>query len=356
MNKSDLFLTAHIGLITFLVSVIASRLLIRLNISAVPMMRSSHQVPTPSAGGLAFILAFSIGVGLCLFACPFKLHALLTPLKGFSIAAFLLGIVSFRDDCHPVSYRARLFTHILAACAILLGGLSLNFPAFPQFDNGWFAQIMTLITLIGLINGANFLDGLNGLLAGSVILNLIFMVFLAPLTSGVALLMMVLIVAILGFLVFNFPFGKIFMGDVGSTFLGLTLGVFALLLQSHSLYPSNTAWVDKTFILSLMPTAFLWFDVGFTLIRRAFLGRRLTEAHRDHLFHLLHDAGHSHGFVSSIHFLTVIFMGCLTLGCYHGFLSFLELVTVYGIVQAGFCWWVFRRTRWISKYEFENKS
>lgn len=344
MNKQDLFLATHIGLITFLISVILTRLLIRLNISAVPMRRSSHHVPTPSAGGLAFIVAFSMGIGLCLFASFGKFYPLLTPLKGFAVAVFLVGSVSFRDDCHPVSYRSRLFIHLLAACVLLWSGVTLQFPAFSQLDGSWFSQILTLFILIGLINGANFLDGLNGLLAGSVILNLVFMVFLIPSTSEIFLLMMVLIAAILGFIVFNFPFGKIFMGDVGSTFLGLTLGFLALLLQRCSLYPSDTAWVDKTFILSLMPTAFLWFDVGFTLIRRAFMGKRLTEAHRDHLFHLLYDAGHSHAFVSGVYFLTVIVMGCLTLCCFYGLISFVELMTIYSIVQLGFCWGVFKHT------------
>ena len=260
-----------------------------------------------------------------------------------ALAAFLVGSVSFRDDCQPVSYRARLFTHILAACTILLAGLNLDFPAFSHLNNSWFAQIITLITLVGLINGANFLDGLNGLLAGAVILNLVFMMLFTPLMSGIGLVDGVLITAILGFLIFNFPSGKIFMGDVGSTFLGLVLGFLALLMQSYSLHPSDTAWINKTFILSLMPMAFLWFDVGFTLIRRAFLGCRLTEAHRDHLFHLLYDAGYSHKFVSCLHFLTIIFMGFLSLCCHCGLLSFLELTFIYGIVQAGFCWWVFKK-------------
>lgn len=294
------------------------------------------------------MLAFVAGIGLYFFADPDKLYFLAPFLKAFAIAAFLLGSVSFWDDCYPVSYRARLFAHLLAACVLVIAGLNLDFPAFSHLNNTWFAEIITLVTLIGLINGANFLDGLNGLLAGSVVLNLIFMIFIATPMSGVAVLAMILIFALLGFLVFNFPFGKIFMGDVGSTFLGLALGFLALLLQNQDLSPSDTALVNKTFVLSLMPMAFLWFDVGFTLVRRAVLGRRLTEAHRDHLFHLLYDAGHSHGFVSSIYFLTVIFMGCLTLSCHYGFTSFVELVIVYGIVQAGFCWWVFKYTQRVS--------
>ena len=335
----------HIGLITFLIAVVAGRLLMRLNISAVPMSRSSHQIPTPSAGGLAFMLAFGVGISLCIFVEPCKFYSLLPFLKAFALAALLLGSVSFWDDCYPVSYRARLVAQLLAASVLVVAGLHLDFPAFSHLDNTWFAKMTTLLMFIGLINGANFLDGLNGLLAGSVVLNLVFMVFLAAPVSGVAVLAMILIAAILGFLVFNFPFGKIFMGDVGSTFLGLALGFLALLLQNQDLSQSNTALVNKTFVLSLMPMAFLWFDVGFTLVRRALLGRRLTEAHRDHLFHLLYDAGHSHGFVSSIYFLTVFFMGCLTLSCHYGFISFVELGIVYGIVQAGFCLWVFKYTR-----------
>jgi UDP-GlcNAc:undecaprenyl-phosphate GlcNAc-1-phosphate transferase len=225
---------------------------------------------------------------------------------------------------------------------ITAAGLNIQFPAFPILNNTLFSQAFTVFSLVSLINATNFLDGLNGLLAGSVALTLVFIIFMFPLYSPPSVYGLLLIAAILGFLIFNFPRGKIFMGDIGSTFLGLSLGFIALLTQEDASTLSETAWIHKSFILSLTPMAFLWFDVGFTLVRRAFLKRRLTEPHRDHLFHLLHDKGYSHLFVSNLHFLTVILMGGLSLLCYGGMISFIELVLIYSLLQAGFCWWVFR--------------
>ena len=170
------------------------------------------------------------------------------------------------------------------------------------------------------------------------------MLAMVPLLSTQGLYTLLLIPALLGFFIFNFPKAKIFMGDVGSTFLGLTLGFLALLSQENAWLHSPTAWVDKNFVLSLTPMAFLWFDVGFTLLRRCFLGRRLTEAHRDHLFHLLHDAGYSHATVSGIYFISVLVMGGLSLSCYYGFFSFVDCLFMYMVIQAVFCGWVFKQS------------
>ena len=131
------------------------------------------------------------------------------------------------------------------------------------------------------------------------------------------------------------------MGDIGSTFLGLAIGFSALMSQLYYPYSSDTAWVHKGFIYTLTPLGFLWFDVGFTLLRRAFLGRRLTEPHRDHLIHILNDSGYSHTLISSIHFALTALMGGLTLLSHYGHLTFLSFFLIYAAGQTLFCFWVF---------------
>jgi UDP-GlcNAc:undecaprenyl-phosphate GlcNAc-1-phosphate transferase len=342
MINSNLILTIQGGVATFLLSILFTRLLIYINIPAIPLSRSSHQITTPSAGGLAMVIAFIFGLVIELYRFSF-LKAPLSYLIPYIASILTIGIISFLDDCRPISYRVRLFVHLLGALMIAAGGFDIKFPAFPFLNNSLFSQAFTVFSLVSLINATNFLDGLNGLLAGSIALTLGFIVLMSPLYSPSFIYALLLIAAILGFLIFNFPRGKIFMGDIGSTFLGLSLGFIALLTQSNASAISETAWIHKGFILSLTPMAFLWFDVGFTLVRRAFLKRRLTEPHRDHLFHLLNDKGYSHLFVSNLHFLTVIVIGGLSLYCYYGLISFITLISTYTLLQTIFCWWVFRR-------------
>lgn len=330
--------------VTFIVSAIVTRFLIYINISAFPVLRSSHQIPTPSAGGLSIILSAFVGTMLYIngfiveFLGDFKL------LIPFGLSTVVLASISFLDDCYPISYRVRLFFHFLAAIVFIKANLILTFPAFPYLEGSIFPQCFTVFVIISLINATNFLDGLNGLLSGCVILNLIVIILMVSLWTVSGFIASVLIASTLGFFIYNFPLGKIFMGDVGSTFLGLALGFLALTVQNCLTDQSSTAWINKTFILSLMPMAFLWFDVGFTLFRRALLGRQLTEAHRDHLFHLLNDAGYSHFFVSGIYFLSVIVMGFLTLACHHNQITFLQLIIIYTIFQIIFCSWVLKKS------------
>lgn len=342
MTSSDLSLVAQEGGIVFIVALLLCRLLISINIAAVPLSRSSHHIPTPSAGGLGIIFSFIVGFIIEVYRTnsPLPYSRSIIP---YIISLLLIGGISFMDDCRPISYRVRLFVHLLGSLVIVTSsGMLIKFPAFSFLNDSLFAQALTVFSLVSLINATNFLDGLNGLLGGTTFLTLGCISLMFPFNTIPSILSLLLMPAILGFLIFNFPKGKIFMGDIGSTFFGLTLGFIALSTQKNVTSVSETAWIDKGFILSLTPMAFLWFDVGFTLIRRAFLKRRLTEPHRDHLFHLIYDKGYSHLFVSNLYLLTVIIMGGLSLTCYYSYISFTEMILIYTLLQAGLCWWVFK--------------
>jgi UDP-N-acetylmuramyl pentapeptide phosphotransferase/UDP-N-acetylglucosamine-1-phosphate transferase len=155
------------------------------------------------------------------------------------------------------------------------------------------------------------------------------------------------VAAILGFFIFNFPKGRIFMGDTGSTFIGLTLGFLALLAQNH--YPhyhtQETAIFNKGFVFTLLPMAFLWFDVAFTLARRAVRGCRLTEAHRDHMIHVMFDKGYSHTIITLLYGFGTLIMGCLTYLCHREYLSFEALLGIYIVLQTAFVAFVFRKPK-----------
>lgn len=316
--------------------------MMHLNLSATPTERCSHDAPTPTAGGLVFaiiflcFLTFYLATGLITY----------TPLVcNYLIAACTLLVVSFYDDCKPLSYRARLITQLICAILIVNGGGIIESPVIDIQSTSaqLFLKGLTIFTFLSLINATNFIDGLNGLLSLSFMITVFLAGFWVNFTPALTLLHFTLIATILGFFIFNFPKGRLFMGDTGSTFLGLTLGFFALMAQQH--YASTniveTAIFHKGFVFTLLPMAFLWFDVIATLCRRAVSGKRLTEAHRDHMIHVLFDKGYGHSFVTLLYALLTTFMGYLTYQCHVENISFIMLLIIYAFIQTLFVLFVF---------------
>ncbi len=315
----------------------------RFNLSATPTERCSHDAPTPTAGGLAFALIF---IGFLSYLFFTETYAKLPLVYNYLIAACLLLIVSLYDDCKPVSYRVRLITQLMCALLLVIGDGIIESPVIDvQSDSVLFFQkILTVFTFLSLINAANFIDGLNGLLSLCIMITLGFAGFWVNGHQPLLHMHWVLIAAIFGFFTFNFPHGKIFMGDTGSTFLGLTLGFFALMAQSHYPVSTNheTAIFNKGFVFTLLPMAFLWFDVIFTLLRRIIHGEHLAEAHRDHMIHILFDKGYKHAFVTLLYASGTVLMGYLTYKCHMEQISFIMLLGIYAILQTSFVLFVFK--------------
>lgn len=330
-------------LIPLALSLALSTLIMRFNPIATPTERCSHNAPTPTAGGLGFALIF-IGYTSYLFFT--ESFANLPLIYNYLVAACLLLIMSLYDDCKPVSYRARLVTQLICALLLVMGGGIIESPVIDiQSDSVLlFQKILTIFTFLSLINATNFIDGLNGLLSLCIMITLGFADLWVSNYQPLIHMHWVLIAAILGFFIFNFPKGKIFMGDTGSTFLGLTLGFFALMSQPH--YPVSitheTAIFNKGFIFTLLPMAFLWFDVIFTLLRRIIRGEHLAEAHRDHMIHLLFDKGYKHVFVTSLYAVGTVLMGFLTYQCHVEKISFIMLLGIYATLQTLLVLFVFK--------------
>ena len=306
----------------------------RFNLSATPTERCSHNVPTPTAGGLSFALIF-IGFLSYLFLTGTCAGSHL--IYNYVIAASILLIVSFYDDCKPLSYRVRLLTQLVCAVLLVMGGGVIESPVVGiQTDNVLLIQkAFTILAFLGLINATNFIDGLNGLLSLCVMITLAFAGFWIDFHQPILKMHWVLIGAILGFFILNFPKGRLFMGDTGSTFLGLTLGFLALIAQAN--YPISsgpeTALFNKGFVFTLLPMAFLWFDVALTLLRRIIRGAHLAEAHRDHMIHILFDKGYKHVFVTLLYAACTILMGTLTYQCHMEHISFMTLLGIYAVIQ-----------------------
>ncbi|MDP3371400.1 MAG: hypothetical protein Q8S21_00690 [Candidatus Paracaedibacteraceae bacterium] len=315
-------------------SVIFCSLMVRLNLSASPTERCSHNAPTPTAGGLVFAGLF---LGYLAFYTSTNIIPFTPTVCYYFVAACILLIVSFYDDCKPLSYRVRLITQLICALLIVTGGGIIESPVIDIHSQSvqFFLKALTIFTFLSLINATNFIDGLNGLLSLSVLITLIFAGFWINFYPPLTILHYTLIATILGFSFFNFPKGRIFMGDTGSTFLGLTLGFLALMAQPHCAVftQPETALFNKGFVFTLLPMAFLWFDVVSTLCKRAVSGKRLTEAHREHMIHILFDKGYSHTFVTLLYAVCTTFMGYLTYQCHKEQISFLVLLGIYVIAQ-----------------------
>jgi UDP-GlcNAc:undecaprenyl-phosphate GlcNAc-1-phosphate transferase len=157
---------------------------------------------------------------------------------------------------------------------------------------------------LGLTNIFNFMDGLDGLAAGTALVVAALMVMLTeggvPGPSGT--IYFVLSVSTLGFLIFNFPRAQIFLGDVGSQFLGFVFAAVAVLAADYD--PARVP-------ILVMPLLFFHFifDTFFTFCRRFLARENVTQAHKSHLYQLLNQAGQSHARVSTIHFAIALAQG-----------------------------------------------
>jgi UDP-N-acetylmuramyl pentapeptide phosphotransferase/UDP-N-acetylglucosamine-1-phosphate transferase len=263
----------------------------------VPNERSSHDSPTPRGGGVVIVL-----VVLAVFA----LYGLLsgnTTGWPFIAASIVLAIVSWLDDLYSIPFYLRLFVHLAVAVVFVFSVGSFGSIAIPGFSNpivfGGYGPLLTVGWIVWMINAYNFMDGIDGI-AGiqGVVAGIAWAVF-GIITPSTALVVFggTLAAVCLGFLVFNWSPAKIFMGDVGSSFLGFAFAVLPLL----AITDANIA-IKGQFAYAAMAFVWLFFaDTVITLIRRIFERKRFWNAHREHLYQRMVIAGMSHARVSTIY-------------------------------------------------------
>jgi UDP-N-acetylmuramyl pentapeptide phosphotransferase/UDP-N-acetylglucosamine-1-phosphate transferase len=265
-------------------------------IVAIPGDRSSHQRPTPVGAGLAIVAVVTVG-GI--------LHAWFQPaLPWLSLAALfggalLISAVSWVDDVYTYPIYRRLFVHCLGAALVILAtGFwdALSVPVWGELKLGWIGAPLTFLWIVGLTNAYNFMDGIDGIAgAQAVAAGLAWVVFGS--LSGqpfITVLGLLLMSASLGFLVHNWSPAAIFMGDVGSAFLGYTFAALAVLAARTDVMLATVG------ILVMWPFVF---DTFLTFLRRLFKGEDVLQAHRTHLYQRLATSGRSHRFVSLVYVL-----------------------------------------------------
>jgi Fuc2NAc and GlcNAc transferase len=251
----------------------------------IPSQRSSHYVPTPSSGGIGFVLVFVGYLLVEVLMVPSGTALSWLPIIG----AISLALIGFVDDRLGLNPKVRLA--VQAVAVILLWPLLQSLPVFEVFPNRVLPtvllQVGLVLTSIWFINLYNFMDGIDGLAASEAIfVCAALVVMLWPVASVQALTpLFVLTSALLGFLCFNWAPAKLFMGDVGSYFLGFILLVLGLSLVQQQLL---NYWV-----LLILPSTFL-VDSTTTLIGRLRAGAVWYHPHNTHGYQVLARQWRSH--------------------------------------------------------------
>ena len=250
----------------------------------VPNPRSSHVVATPRGGGVAIVLT-TLSALVILGSVGAANSALLTGILG---GGALVALIGFADDRAHIAPRWRLLGHLIAALWVVawLHGL----PSLPvlgfSVDLGWMGYVLAAIYLVWILNLTNFMDGIDAI-AGveviSVCLGGAVLYLMAVPNSTQWIPPLVLASATLGFLVWNWPPAKIFMGDGGSGFLGLMLAALSL----------QAAWVEPRLFWSWVVLLGVFVvDATVTLFLRVSRGEKFYEAHRSHAYqHAAQKAG-----------------------------------------------------------------
>jgi Fuc2NAc and GlcNAc transferase len=246
------------------------------NLIDIPNERSSHIVPTPRGGGVAIVLPYLAVLPLLnIFELLFTPSFLALWGAGFAVA-----LVGFLDDHGHIAARWRLLVHFSAAVWGLywLGG----FPQLMAFgyvlDLGWFGHVCAAIYIVWMLNLYNFMDGIDGLAsveAITVCSGGALMTWIVASDSSAWIPPAFLATTVLGFLVWNFPPARIFMGDAGSGFLGVMLALLSV----------QGAWIEPrlSWVWLILLGVFI-VDATVTLCRRILRGEKFYEAHRSHAY------------------------------------------------------------------------
>jgi len=281
------------GVVSWALTGLLRRYALARSLIDIPNERSSHSIPTPRGGGVAIVLTFLTALpllGMFDLISPQLLWALLG-------AGGMVALIGFLDDHGHIPSRWRLLAHFASAGWALywLGGLPPLLLFGVMLDLGWLGHLLAAVYLVWLLNLYNFMDGIDGIAGiegvtvclGGVVLYLLFSVEVSILVVPLLLLA----AAVLGFLFWNFPKAKIFMGDAGSGFVGIMLGVLSI----------QAAWLaPELFWVWMILLGVFIVDATVTLLRRVANGEKFDEAHRSHAYQYASRKYASHTHVSLV--------------------------------------------------------
>ncbi|MDD5580239.1 MAG: glycosyltransferase family 4 protein [Methylobacter sp.] len=274
IQLSGIFLSALIASTLF--TGLLRRYALASSLLDIPNARSSHKMPVPRGGGLAIVIVFLAGLKIIWGM------GLLTQAAWWAIfgAGAWVALIGFLDDHNHIPAPWRLLAHGIGAEWVLfwLGGFpNLAFLGHSLYL-GWMGHILGMLYLVWMLNLYNFMDGIDGIAgieAITVCLGGVLLYFLLPETVELWREALLLAMAVGGFLLWNFPPAKIFMGDAGSGFLGIVLGIFSI----------QAGWLSSQLFWSwLILLGVFIVDATWTLFSRLLRKEKIYEAHRSHAY------------------------------------------------------------------------
>jgi len=272
-----LYISAGLILLSYILTFIIRKVALKHSLLDIPNERSSHAIPTPRGGGVAILASWFLGISLLWYFDLLETNLFLALLCGI-----ILAIVSFIDDVFTLPPFVRLIAQFLSALLALIFIKDITPVSISgvNIGNQFFLYPVVLLGIVWFINLFNFLDGIDGYAS------------LEAITVSFALLLftkdhlnIIIIAAVAGFLIWNWPKAKIFMGDIGSTQLGFILAIIGIWYHNEN---------QLSIIHWLMLTSLFWFDASLTLFRRWRSREKLSVAHRKHVYQRAVQSGLSH--------------------------------------------------------------
>jgi UDP-N-acetylmuramyl pentapeptide phosphotransferase/UDP-N-acetylglucosamine-1-phosphate transferase len=298
-----------------------------------PNERSLHDRPVPRGGGLAILIAMGVCGAAVVMFYPAR------GLAGMGLGALIVAVVSFIDDRHSITPAGRLVAHVAASAAVLYSGFFLHGLEIPGMSWDWppiVGAVLSAVFIVWMINLYNFMDGMDGFAGGMAVFGFGTFAVMGWTAGHDAFLAVSLIIAAAsaGFLFFNFPPARIFMGDVGSSTLGLLAATLSLWGARDGVFP---------FWIALLVFSPFIVDATVTLFRRLLRGDKIWQAHKTHFYQRLVQAGWGHR--KTVLFEYAIMFGCAVTSLWSTRASIdiqVGIVAGWTAVYLGFFSWVSR--------------
>ena len=265
--------------------------------------RRMHKVPIPRLGGLAIFIAFLLTA--LIFADIDR------PLRGILLGAVMIVVLGVLDDILTLKALPKLIVQIGAAAMAVYHGCVIQFFSNPNvfsdatyINLGWLSVPVTIIWIVAITNAVNFIDGLDGLAVGVSAISTASLIVIALLVQefNIAMILVALFGACLGFIPYNMNPAKIFMGDTGATFLGYILATLSVtgLFKFYAII---------SFAVPFLILGLPIFDICFAFLRRIAKGQNPMVADRGHVHHRLIDMGFSQKQAVAISYMLTAILG-----------------------------------------------
>ena len=296
-------------LVSYLLTPPVRRFAVSIGAIDMPNERRVNKEPIPRGGGIAVFVGFT--AAMLLFT------ELTKPVAGILLGSFIIALVGFIDDVCDLNPWLKLLGQVLAAAVAIYFGVTLNAitslalsPSAASFINvnGWVASAITLFWIVGCTNAVNLIDGLDGLASGISAISALTMLVVSLMVSdlNVTVILGCILGACAGFLPYNINPAKIFLGDVGSQFLGFVLATASTL----GLFKMHAA---ITFLVPLLALAVPLADTVFAIVRRISKGQSPFKADKGHFHHRLLRMGLNQKQVVSILWGITAIMGLVSI-------------------------------------------